>query len=55
MPGEAAEACEDFQTFLIWWMDKVDSGADETVVKRSLDRVEGMREKIPDLVPVTRG
>ncbi|KAI0453769.1 hypothetical protein F5B21DRAFT_273431 [Xylaria acuta] len=48
MPRGAADACEEFQTFLIWWMDKVDLGVDEAIEKRSRNRVQEMRDEIPD-------
>ncbi|KAI0403284.1 hypothetical protein F4802DRAFT_616907 [Xylaria palmicola] len=47
IPDDAAGACEDFQTFLAWWMDKVDHGADEAIERRSRDRVQEMRDAIP--------
>ncbi|KAI0534125.1 hypothetical protein GGR58DRAFT_520741 [Xylaria digitata] len=47
MPSYAAEACEDFQTFLVWWMDKVDHGVDESIERRAKERVQEMREEIP--------
>ncbi|KAI3321104.1 hypothetical protein HD806DRAFT_537756 [Xylariaceae sp. AK1471] len=52
MPEDAAEACEDFQTFLVWWMDKVELGVSESVVKLARARVQEMRDNIPDVNPV---
>ncbi|KAI0446319.1 hypothetical protein F4803DRAFT_38510 [Xylaria telfairii] len=48
MPKRAADACEEFRTFLIWWMDKVDLGVDEAIEKRSRNRVQEVRDDIPD-------
>ncbi|KAF2971692.1 hypothetical protein GQX73_g1802 [Xylaria multiplex] len=48
MPPNAAEACEDFQALLVWWMDKVDHGADESIERRAKERVQEMRDDIPD-------
>ncbi|TGJ80605.1 hypothetical protein E0Z10_g8163 [Xylaria hypoxylon] len=49
MPSYTAEACDDFQTFLIWWMDKVDHGVDESIERRAKDRVQEMRDDIPHI------
>jgi hypothetical protein len=52
MPQDAAEPCEDFQTFLVWWMDKVELGVPEPVMRLARGRVEEMRAHIPDVAPV---
>lgn len=48
MPPGAIDACEEFQTFLVWWMDKVDLGVEESIERRARDRVLEMREDIPE-------
>ncbi|KAI0420776.1 hypothetical protein F5X98DRAFT_371267 [Xylaria grammica] len=53
MPPHAAKACEDFRTFLIWWMEKVDCGADASIERRARDRVQEMRDEIPGNSPIT--
>ncbi|KAI0192074.1 hypothetical protein EV127DRAFT_407063 [Xylaria flabelliformis] len=51
MPRGAVDACEQFRTFLIWWMDKVDVGVDKAIERRSRHRVREMRDNIPDTEP----
>ncbi|RWA07729.1 hypothetical protein EKO27_g7374 [Xylaria grammica] len=53
MPPHAAKACEDFRTFLIWWMEKVDCGADASIERRARDRVQEMRDEIPGDSPIS--
>ncbi|TRX90859.1 hypothetical protein FHL15_008263 [Xylaria flabelliformis] len=48
MPNAAVDACDQFLTFLIWWMDKVDVGVDKAIERRSRHRVREMRDDIPD-------
>ncbi|KAI1748577.1 hypothetical protein F4782DRAFT_534272 [Xylaria castorea] len=48
MPKGAADACEEFRTFLLWWMDKVDQGVDKAIERRSRNRVREVRDDIPD-------
>ncbi|KAI0467520.1 hypothetical protein F4859DRAFT_517957 [Xylaria cf. heliscus] len=49
MPKGAADACDEFQAILIWWMDKLDLGADEVIGRRSQNRVQEMRDNILDV------
>lgn len=51
MPADAMDACDEFQTFLVWWMDKVDLGVEESIERRARDRVLELREDIPDTAP----
>ncbi|KAI0858726.1 hypothetical protein F4860DRAFT_516556 [Xylaria cubensis] len=51
MPRGAVDACEQFRTFLIWWMDKVDVGVDKAIERRCRYRVREMRDNIPDTEP----
>ncbi|KAI1301065.1 hypothetical protein F5Y03DRAFT_396775 [Xylaria venustula] len=47
MPKHAAEACSDFEVFLLWWIGKVHHGADKTIKNRARARVQEMRDVIP--------
>ncbi|KAI0203600.1 hypothetical protein F4808DRAFT_467020 [Astrocystis sublimbata] len=42
------KACEEFRTLLLWWMDKIDIVVHQSIEKRSRDRVQEVRDGIPD-------
>ncbi|KAJ8110209.1 hypothetical protein ONZ43_g5930 [Nemania bipapillata] len=45
----AVDPCKKFQTFLDWWMDKIDLSVDISIERRARDRVLEIRAEIPDV------
>ncbi|KAI0388479.1 hypothetical protein F5Y17DRAFT_474646 [Xylariaceae sp. FL0594] len=47
MPPDALDACDEFRTLVVWWMDKLDCGACPDICDRARTRVQEVRDEVP--------